>query len=51
MRGVSKLENMYTALNLDSCRNWSMKDKQPTVHRWIILRSLRLLQLNKIDMT
>ena len=27
-----------------------MKGKQPTVYRWIIWKSLRLLQSNKIEM-
>jgi len=37
VQGVQKLENMCTAINLDSYRNRSMKGKQPTVYRWIIM--------------
>jgi hypothetical protein len=35
---------MCTAINLDCYPNWSTEGKQPTVYRWIIWRSLRLLQ-------
>jgi len=49
VRGLQKLENMCTAINLDSYRNWSMKSKQPTVYRWIIWRSLSLLHSNKTE--
>jgi hypothetical protein len=38
VRGLQKLENMYAAINLDSCRNWSMKGKEPTVYWWIVRR-------------
>jgi len=41
---------MCTAINLDSYRNRSMKGKQPTVYRWVIWSSLRLLQSNTIEM-
>jgi len=49
VQGRQNLENMYTAISLDSYQNWSMKDKQPTVYRRIIWRSLRLLQSNKTE--
>ena len=50
MRGLQKVENTCTAINLHSCRNWVMKGKQPTVYRWIIWRSLRLLRFNETEM-
>jgi hypothetical protein len=50
VRGLQRLQNMCTAINLDSDRNWLMKGKQPTFYRWIIRRSLRLLQSTKTEM-
>jgi len=47
VRDLQKLENMCTAINLDSYKNWSMKGKKPTVYWWIIWRSLRLLSWTK----
>jgi len=47
VRGLQNLENMCTAINLDSYRKWPMKGKQPTVRRLILKRSLRLLSWTK----